>query len=244
MLKILGTVATAAGLAVTGLSVTAGSAHAAPHAKGSIYVHGTRSMTNFPSRSTCGAYAKWAVAQVGKSKGKVLPGYGSAQERGPELRTTCYPVQGGRWTYLIGYRSATGSPAIAGDRYINPATRDSGPGSSFPDGDNVWIYEHFVQFNAKTTSMKTCNAHIAWALNQVAKNPNARLGYAWTVCDEGDDPGTIAYDVGYLATAKNKGIPGDRAYDVKGVPMLELLGYDYGQMNDSGTSAKHLYRHR
>ena len=239
MLKTLAAVAGATALAGTGVAMSSTPAHAAApaaaHAKGSVYLHGTSSAAHFWSRSDCNARAAWEVGQVKKSSAAatLLPGVTGQTTHGQELRFTCYPVQGAQWSYVVAYRSATGNPVASSDRYVDVASRVQGTATKLPDAQNVWLFDHSVHAAAGSVSATTCNGWLKWFQNLVTTNPHARLAFADNTCSTGRDG--IGYDVVYFSTTKTAGLRGDYAFDIQGIPMLDVLGYNYGQ-NLSGAA--------
>ncbi|NYJ73546.1 hypothetical protein [Allobranchiibius huperziae] len=250
MLKTLAAVAGATALAGTGIAVSATPAYAAApaaaHAKGSIYFHGSSPAAHFWSRSDCNSHAAWEVGQVKKagSAAALLPAVPDPTSHGQELRFTCYPVQGAQWSYLIAYKSATGNPVASSDRYVDTAHRDQGTASTLPDGENVWLFDHEVRKPAGSTSASTCNGWLKWFQNLVTTNPHARLAFSDNSCTR-DDSG-FGYGVVYFSTTKTAGLRGDQAFGIRGIPMLDVLGYDYGQdLGDAVQARAHAwYTHK
>ena len=244
MLKTLAAVAGATALAGTGIAMSTAPAHAAApaaaHAKGSVYLHGTSSSAHFWSRSDCNSHATWEVGQVKKASttAALLPGVTDSSGHGQELRTTCYPVQGAQWSYLVAYKSKTGNPLVGSDRYVDTAGRDQGTGTKVPDAENVIVFDHMVEKQAGSVSMKTCNGWLKWFEKLVTTNPHARLLGADNVCVNDEDG--IGYDVAYFSTTKTASLRGDHPYSIQGIPMLDVLGYDYGQDFGDATHSRAL----
>ncbi|XAS75069.1 hypothetical protein V3G39_13595 [Dermatophilaceae bacterium Sec6.4] len=236
-MKKLALIAMPLGLTVAGsVMALATPAQAVPapaaesHPAGSVFVHGTRGMAHFWARSDCAAHASWEVAQVKKSRSAaLLPELNVESKNGGDLRFTCYPVQGAQWSYLVGYTSTTGAPIATSDRFVETTHRASyGPAKNPVDADNIWYYNHHVDTRGPSATLRNCTGWLQWFGNLVETNPHTHLISADNACFVA--PGRAGYDVSYLATTKTAGLRGDTPTQVNSAPMLDTLGYDYGQV--------------
>ncbi|MBO1753622.1 hypothetical protein [Allobranchiibius sp. CTAmp26] len=247
MFKTLAAVAGATALAGTGIAMSSAPAHAAAptavHAKGSVYLHGTSTAAHFWSRSDCNTHASWEMNHIKNATtvAALLPATTDPSSHG-ELRFTCYPVQGAQWSYVVAYKSTTGNPVAKSDRYVDVAGRNNGTATSTPDADNVWLFDHGVRKASGSVSVKTCTGWLKWFENLVTTNPHARLALTDNSCS-GNSAGT-GYDVVYFSTTKTAGLRGDHPFDIRGIPMLDVLGYNYGQNLNGAAHARAWYAHK
>lgn len=223
------------GLALTGTAVgltapaqAATSSGTSAHA--SVYLHGTKAMAKFRSLGTGEAHAGWEVEQV-KASGtaNLLPMFSDQSTHGQELRFTCYPLQNGNWSYLVAYRSSTGKPVLRADRKVEVAHRAVyGPAKKAVDRENVWDYRDNVWATGAGATSKNCAGWLNWFDNLVVTNPRTRLVNSFNECYT--EPAVAAYTVEYLATSSTAGLRGDKPRNLSAEPMLDTLGYNYGQV--------------
>ena len=242
MLKKIAVAVGATALAGTGLALASPSAHAAPaHPAGSIYLHGTTHLAHFWSRTDCEAHAKYEVGLVLKASATqtLLPAVQRANDEGPELRFTCYPLRNGQWSYLTAYMSKTGKPIQSADLYLDTTNRAAQvqAGTSI-DTQDVWPFAHVVTHNAATTKTSTCNAQRNYIVNEIKKSLSLRLIGADKVCTVAN--GQVSYEADYASTGPS-GLPYDHvspsAAELQ--PILDVLGYKYPGAPTYNTVSSH-----
>ena len=197
------------GMGVAGLTtmlMAAGWAVALPSASAStsaqtypnVYFHGTTRMTSFSSRTTCDSYAKWELRQVTSNthKAQLL---GETYYYGYGNRLTCYPVQSGRWSYLIAYSALTNQPLNPADKLFPRS------GSYLGDAESIWGGDHYGIFS----TMTACKSHFTWALNKIQALPGVKVNFSTRPCSE-NGPGSDTYEIDYLAASSSPALPGDR----------------------------------
>ena len=237
-------VVAAAGSALTGWTASPGTASAATEAN-SVYFHGTTREAQFTSRATCDAHARAEVAVVAShpSQATLIPAFSPPGIRGSELRTTCYPVASGKWSYLIGYFAKKGVALSRYDHYVDLGAR-FGPG--FPtDDERVFLYTHHVEHSATYWSVATCNKYANGTTATVASRAALRLLQSQQCFSQG---GKVGYSVFYSGPTRGLGVArgdgpalvGTTASDI--FPMLDVLGYDYTYLSDQGIAAKLVQR--
>lgn len=229
MFKKIAIAAAAAAIAATGVTVGAPSANAASHPAGSTYLHGTSRMTSFTARSTCERYAAGEVRTVQRASSRVrlLGAQYNAGVRGPELRLSCYPVLGGRWTYLTAYVSKSGAPLNAADRFVDLLNRldQMDNNRTLADSENLWVYVHAISSPSTSVSRATCDQRVTAVTNAVLRGRGSRLVTAYTQCTVSG--GQTSYFVAYAGSNTRAGVYKDRGEAIAAVPMLDALGYNY-----------------
>lgn len=217
-----------------GLAVAAGafvaptSAQAAP--KNSLFIHGTSKMASFASRAACNAHAQAEVRTVNANRNtKLVPELAEPGSLASGMRTTCYPLKSGKWSYLVAYYSKNGQPLMKSDKYVDIEQRFE---SDSPiDNEALLVRLHRVTKSASSMTMKQCNA---LANRDVAtiKNTNSYRLLVGSSC--GMAAGKISYQVIYGMAGQRAPIwRGDPQLAVGGpgdtdlAPMLDVLGYDY-----------------
>ncbi|UIJ36018.1 hypothetical protein [Allobranchiibius sp. GilTou73] len=219
----------AAGSALTGWGGSPVRASAATE-KNSVYYHGTTREAQFTSRATCDAHARAEVklVQAHPSQAVVIPAASAPGVTGPELRTSCYPVASGHWSYLIAYFAKNGVPLSKYDHYVNLDNRFD-PG--FPqDDERVYLYEHTAIHPAAYWSVATCNKYANGTASTVRSRASLRLLFGQE-CSSGR--GVVGYSVFYSAPALGMAaVRGDTVQLVgttvnNSFAMMDALGYDY-----------------
>ncbi|XAS74934.1 hypothetical protein V3G39_09630 [Dermatophilaceae bacterium Sec6.4] len=234
MLRKIAAIAGATALAGMGVTLAAGPANAAPpaptHAPGSIYMHGTAALAQFPTRSNCEAHASYEVALVAKNSSfaATLSGVQNENSVGSALRFRCYPLRTGNWSYLTAYTSKTGNPIQPQDIYLDLSNRaaDVDAGTSL-DTQAVYTFAHVTQHKVGTTSQATCNAQRNYIVNLIDKNTNTnRLIGADYRCTTQN--GFLGYEANYLSPTRT-GLAYDHVSAQAKVdqPMMDVLGYKF-----------------
>lgn len=248
MLKKFPALAGAAVLATAGIALSAAPAQAAPpaNAPGSIFLHGTTRLGNFPSRTTCEAHAKYEVNLVNKTSGMtLLPGVQNKGAVGSVLRFNCYPVRGGTWAYLTAYTTKSGNPIQKQDLYFDTSNRSSqvAAGTSV-DTERVWPFAHVTEHKVGTVSVATCNAQLAYVAKKVQSSFSLRIVGSDTSCTVRN--GMLGYELDYLSTSST-GYPYDKVpSNVTALqPMMDVLGYQFpGTVATNKVSPFHLTTRR
>ncbi|MBO1755084.1 hypothetical protein [Allobranchiibius sp. CTAmp26] len=237
-------VVAAAGSALSGWTVSPARASAATE-KNSVYYHGTTREAQFTSRATCDAHARAEVkvVQAHPSQAVVIPAFSPPGVVGPELRTTCYPVASGHWSYLIAYFAKKGVPLSKYDRYVDVNSRMFSPAFP-PDDERAYLYVHQVSHTARYWSVATCNKYANATTATVRSRSSLRLLISQQCFSQA---GKVGYFVAYSGSTPARGVAKGDGPQLVGAsasdafPMLDVLGYDYAYLSDpqvSGLLAK------
>lgn len=228
-------VVAAAGSALTGWTASPARASAATE-KNSVYYHGTTREAQFASRATCEAHARAEVkvVQAHPSQVALIPALSPPGISGPQLRTTCYPVASGQWSYLIAYFAKKGVPLSKYDRYVDLGSRFNGPGFP-PDDERAYLYVHQVSHTAQYWSVATCNKYA----NAITAKVGARASLRLLVAEQCfSQSGKVGYAVLYSGPTRAPGVAKGDGPQLVGTtasnsfPMLDVLGYDYSYLSD------------
>lgn len=228
----------AASSAIAGYGASAAPASASGSQVG-IYYHGTSRDAHFRDRATCEAYSRYWVKQIASRPAQttLIPALSSPGMTGPELRTSCYPVSTGQWTYLVAYFLKKGAPLTRSDHLVDLNTRF---GPAFPaDNEATFGYLHQVTQSANSISVAACNKNANAAAATIRSRSNLRLLVAESCFSQA---GRVGYSVLYSAPKAGAAFArGDESQllgtTVSNVfPMLDVLGYDYTYL--AGPTAK------
>lgn len=175
---------------IAGAGIAAQGANATPTAT-HTYAHGTARMASFTSWSTCQVHATSTAKSVSAHGGKLVAG--------DTARAKCFPVNGGRWSYLTLYTAT--SPLMKGDL--------TGNALNSTRGDWVWSYEHHESGEATVFTQAKCEAAMKRFTSRVIAGTNIRL-LPHRSCESG---GHVQrhLSASYLGTSGTVGLKGDHA---------------------------------
>ena len=225
----------AAGSALSGWTVSPGNASAATE-KNSVYYHGTTREAQFTSRATCDAHARAEVklVQSRPSQAVIIPALSPPGVSGSQLRTTCYPVASGHWSYLVAYFAKKGVALSKYDRYVDQQTRFTSPAFP-PDDERTYLYLHRVSHSADYWSVATCNKYANATTATVTSRGSLRLLLSEQCFSE---RGVVGYLVAYAGPTPGLAVARGDVQQLVGTtasnafPMLDVLGYDYSYLSD------------